>query len=379
MAISARDDLTFTEFFAGIGLVRLGLERAGWKALYANDIDPKKQEMYAAYFGLSEFRLGDVFDLSVSDVPDSLLATASFPCIDLSLAGNRAGLSGADSSAYWGFYRLLREKRDARPPIILLENVLGLLTSNKGQDLHHLILSLNDLGYRCDVFVLNAVHFTPQSRPRVFVIGALDDLMDECVDPVFRDDVLYPKRLREFRTTFTDLNWGAVWLPPPPSPNHSLESIVEQLPRDSDWWWPGDKVSKTLEQMSEKHRRIAETMIQGETPSYGTIYRRVRSGQTRAELRSDGVAGCLRTPVGGSSRQIIMEAGKGTCRMRFMTPREYARLQGVPDNFPITVPVNQALYGFGDAVCVPAIEWIGRHGLGALAERLSNVSVMEAV
>lgn len=65
--------------------------------------------------------------------------------------------------------------------------------------------------------------------------------------------------------------------------------------------------------------------------------------------------------------------------MRFMTPREYARLQGVPDNFPITVPVNQALYGFGDAVCVPAIEWIGRHGLGALAERLSNVSVMEAV
>lgn len=379
MALSAEKDLTFTEFFAGIGLVRMGLERAGWKALYANDIDPKKQEMYAAAFGLDEFELEDIFQIPTSAVPDSLLATASFPCIDLSLAGNRAGLSGDDSSAYWGFYRILKEKEDARPPLVLLENVLGLLTSNKGQDLYHLISSLNELGYRCDVFVLNAVHFTPQSRPRVFIIGALGEIMDACTDPVFRDETLYPKRLRELRQKFSELNWGEVWLPPPPIGNYSLDTTIEQLPPDSDWWWTTERVAKTLDQMSEKHRAIAEEMIQGESISYGTIYRRVRSGRTRAELRTDGIAGCLRTPVGGSSRQIVMEAGQGTCRIRFMTPREYARLQGVPDEFPIEVPVNQALYGFGDAVCVPAIEWIARHGLNSLVKRLSDVNVLEAV
>jgi DNA (cytosine-5)-methyltransferase 1 len=80
------------------------------------------------------------------------------------------------------------------------------------------------------------------------------------------------------------------------------------------------------------------------------------------------LAGCLRTAVGGSAKQFLIRAGQGELRMRAMTPREYARLQGVPDEYPITVNCVQALTGFGDAVCVPAISWIAESVLSPLAK-----------
>src|SRR5581483_652936 len=95
------------EFFAGIGLIRLALERAGWRVRFANDIDPWKYEMYRANFGDCDFLLGDVRTIQPRDIPPVRLATASFPCIDLSLAGNRSGLAGRHSSAYWEFHRIL--------------------------------------------------------------------------------------------------------------------------------------------------------------------------------------------------------------------------------------------------------------------------------
>jgi DNA (cytosine-5)-methyltransferase 1 len=82
-----------------------------------------------------------------------------------------------------------------------------------------------------------------------------------------------------------------------------------------------------------------------------------------AELRTDGIAGCLRTPRGGSGRQILFKAGRGKFQVRLLTARECARLQGVPESYAINVPLNQALFGFGDAVCVPAVEWVARQFL----------------
>src|ERR1035438_7770985 len=85
----------FAEFFAGIGLMRVGLEQAGWRIVFANDIDEDKRRMYYDHFGDSgEFILGDVHKLEPGEIPDAALATASFPCNDLSLAGARAGLAG---------------------------------------------------------------------------------------------------------------------------------------------------------------------------------------------------------------------------------------------------------------------------------------------
>jgi DNA (cytosine-5)-methyltransferase 1 len=89
------------------------------------------------------------------------------------------------------------------------------------------------------------------------------------------------------------------------------------------------------------------------------------------ELRTDGIAGCLRTPRGGSGRQILFCAGKGQYRVRLLTPRECARLMGA-DAYRINVPLNQALFGFGDAVCVPAIQWIARHYLNPLLEEMAD-------
>ena len=84
-----------------------------------------------------------------------------------------------------------------------------------------------------------------------------------------------------------------------------------------------------------------------------------------AELRTDGIAGCLRTPRGGSGRQILFAAGEGRFNVRLLTPRECARLMGAA-GFTLKVPLNQALFGFGDAVCVPVIEWIANNYLNPL-------------
>ena len=97
-----------------------------------------------------------------------------------------------------------------------------------------------------------------------------------------------------------------------------------------------------------------------------------------AELRTDGIAGCLRTPRGGSGRQILFCAGQGEFRVRLVTPRECARLMGA-DDFKITVPMNQALFGFGDAVCVPVIEWIANNYLNPVLEELFPAPIEAAV
>src|SRR5712691_9781044 len=115
---------TFAEFFAGIGLMRCALERHGWTAAYSNDIDPKKLDMYSAHFGAG-FDLRDIHDIPPRAIPIVTLATASFPCNDLSLAGSRSGLAGKQSGAFWGFVTALEGMGARRPPLALLENVTG--------------------------------------------------------------------------------------------------------------------------------------------------------------------------------------------------------------------------------------------------------------
>jgi DNA (cytosine-5)-methyltransferase 1 len=125
------------------------------------------------------------------------------------------------------------------------------------------------------------------------------------------------------------------------------------------------RVRKHLYEMHSYHRERVELLRRASEWTVGTIYRRVRAGSSKSEIRTDGLAGCLRTPRGGSSKQIVFVVGRGNIRMRWMTPREYARLQGCPD-FPINVARNDALFGFGDAVCVPVIDWIARNVLSQL-------------
>ena len=173
MSSDSSNARTFCEFFAGGGLARLGLGD-DWRCLFANDIDPAKSAAYTAAFGDGESRNGDVGGLRRTDLPARFdLAWASFPCQDLSLAGARRGLAAPRSGAFWGFHRLMEKLGDngSAPDVLALENVTGLLSSHGGADFTALLHALDDLGYRAGALEIDAALFTPQSRPRLFIIA----------------------------------------------------------------------------------------------------------------------------------------------------------------------------------------------------------------
>lgn len=362
---------TVAEYFAGIGLVRLGLQTAGWRVVFANDISPKKYAMYRAAFPDADdhFVLNNIFDLDVGQIPSTVLATCSFPCVDLSLAGKQQGLmNGKHSSAFWGFIDILKSQGRDAPDTVLLENVYGWLSSNRGDDFRLTIQSLNHLGYACDVFTLDALRFVPQSRPRIFVIGTRQRRLGLGVNGfMWRSAALMSSRLRAAIYANRDLDW--IWFPlpePPPYLTQGLKDIVEQLDETDPRWWSNAEVQRHINMMAASHRAKLERLASGMWISYRTMYRRMREGKQRAEMRDDDISGCLRTASGGSARQMLIAAGSGRIRMRHMTSREYARLQGVPDHYPIQVPETEALTGFGDAVCVPLIAWIAQNVLSQL-------------
>ena len=364
--------LTVAEYFAGIGLVRMGLEPCGWQVIFANDISEKKYEMYQEFFPDAEthYKVRDVFDLDITDIPVSILATCSFPCIDLSLAGNMNGIDGKHSSAFWGFLKALKLQGDSAPQIILVENVPGWLYSNKGEDFRLTVQALNELGYACDVFTLDALRFTAQSRQRIFLIGTKLPVPGTSVHLLLqRPRSLASDTLRRSLLANEDLHWFYTKLPSPPLLKKTgLSEIIEQMDDNDKRWWKSNEVERHFKMMSEAHKTMVTQLINETTSTYRTFYRRRRNGQQRAEVRPDDVAGCLRTAVGGSGKQFLIKAGNGKLKMRTMTPREYARLQGVPDNYPISVNGVQALTGFGDAVCVPVITWIADHVLSPLVD-----------
>jgi DNA (cytosine-5)-methyltransferase 1 len=356
---SVPDRFAVAEFFAGIGLVRLAFERHGCDTVFANDIDPQKLEIYKDNFGDEDFALGDIHKLKADDVPDADVYTASFPCNDLSIAGAMAGLNGKESGAFWGLIRILKQKRKQgnQPKVVLLENVPGFLMSHNGKDLETALKAINDLGYSVDLMIIDAARFVPQSRARLFVVAqfGVAGHHPAGVEP----SAVRTKPLVDFILAHKDsIRWSIRDLPSVPHLRPKLADIIEDLPIDDPAWWDAERTAYFMNQLSDRHAQAAQEMIAGPRYSYATAFRRVRNGRSMAELRTDGIAGCLRTPRGGSGRQILFKAGRGAHQVRLLTARECARLQGVPDTYRISVPLNQALFGFGDAVCVPVVAWI---------------------
>lgn len=370
--------LTVAEYFAGIGLVRMGLESAGWNVVFANDFSEKKHEMYQTFFPdvANDYVIDDIFNLESEFVPLTTLATCSFPCIDLSLAGNMNGIQGKHSSAFWGFIKILSAQREYAPSMVLVENVPGWLYSNNGADFRVTVKALNDLGYKCDVFTLNAQSFTPQSRLRVFLVGIKTEKKAQSLDVLLaRPKSLATNRLKNSVFANRQLNWLPLDIPtPPPLRNGSLTEIVEEMTENDSRWWSQAEVDRHIAMMDLSHYHRVMELASREETTYRTFFRRRRTEAQRAEVRDDDIAGCLRTAVGGSGKQFLIRAGQGELRMRTMTPREYARLQGVPDHFSITVNGVQALTGFGDAVCVPVITWIAQNVLNPAVEKYGLAS-----
>lgn len=370
----------FVEFFAGVGLVREGLEQDEWQCLFANDLSQDKQETYVENFGDSDFHLDDIWNIAnnVEQIPNNaFLYTASFPCTDLSVAGNRAGLAGIHSGTLNAVFEILSKKEAIKqnPKVVLLENVKGFLTSHKGEDIINTVRLFSELGYYVDIVELDASYFTPQSRQRVFIVAVEQELAQHVMLLKEKNTALdnwwslfeqYPKlrsdKLKNVILRSENLNWGLFDFKFDRGINNKLEEIIEtNISEDSKLWWNSERKENLYQQMNDAHKEKLNNNINNDVLTYGTVYRRMRKGKSTAEYRTDGVAGCLRTPKGGSSKQILIQAGKGSWSVRLLTPREYARLQGVRDTFKLPDNVNKGLFAMGDAVCVPVINFLSEN------------------
>ncbi|ADG12524.1 DNA (cytosine-5-)-methyltransferase [Caulobacter segnis] len=348
---------TFLEFFAGGGMARIGLGN-GWTCAFANDFDPVKAATYRANFGADEghFQQGDVFALSAETLPTADLAWASSPCQDFSLAGARAGLAGGKSSAFFGFWTLMKamSAEERAPPVIVIENVVGLLTSHHGDDFNALCGALSQEGYRFGAVEIDASAFVPQSRPRVFVIATR--LPTAGLEGA---SGFHSRAIREAAARLPeDLKAHWIWwgVPSPPARNTDLAAMLE--PDTAVTWNPPERTEALLALMALSHRQAVEARIQAGGRSVGAVFRRMRGGQQRAEVRFDGLAGCLRTPRGGSSRQTLLVIDEGRVRSRLLTPREGARLMGLPDSYQLPASQTSGLQVVGDGVAVPAVRWL---------------------
>ncbi|MEM8987174.1 MAG: DNA cytosine methyltransferase [Pseudomonadota bacterium] len=366
---------SYYEFFAGGGMARAALSE-DWRCLFANDISEKKAKSYVENWGEQDFHIGDIEKLDVSVLPGKAdLAWASFPCQDLSLAGAGAGLKGKRSGVFWGFWKLMESlaSEGRAPSIIVIENVVGILSSHKGQDFQRIAEALFEADYSFGALIIDAVHFVPQSRPRVFIIAV-------------RNDVHIPSSLvrkspvelwssaaleRAYSGLNTELHQSWKWwnLPEPNTVRENFSDIIEVSPNTVAWDAP-QVTEDLLAMMSPINRAKVKKSQKAGGVQVGTLYRRTRMHEgeriQRAEVRFDEVAGCLRTPAGGSSRQRLLVVNRDKIRSRLISARETARLMGLSDAYVLPENYNEAYHLTGDGVVVPVVGHIKQHLLNPI-------------
>ena len=364
----------FYEFFAGGGMARAGLG-LGWECAFANEFDVKKTAIYQKNWPVPDvLKVGDVGKLKPTDIPqDADLVWASFPCQDLSLAGAGAGLKGDRSGTYWPFWRLMEALIDEgrAPKLIVLENVCGTLTSHQGKDFATICANYSKAGYRFGALIVDAVHFVPHSRPRLFVIGVRDDVAIATGLFMLGPSSLglyHPRALRNaYENLAPRLKEKWVWwnAPAPSTRNISFCDLVEDNPVGVEWH-TAKETAKLLKMMSALNLEKVDEAKRSGRRMVGAVYKRTRLDDfgrkvQRAEIRFDDIAGCLRTPAGGSSRQVIVIVEGKTVRSRLISPRETARLMGLPEDYELPTNYNEAYHLTGDGVAVPVVRHLARH------------------
>ena len=381
----------YYEFFAGGGMARAGLG-AGWQCIFANDFDQMKAATYAANWGSDDLLCEDVAKVTTAQLPRHAdLTWASFPCQDLSLAGDYLGLGDASSTTmtrsgtfwpFWGLMRALKKEKRA-PKIIVLENVYGALTSRGGKDFSAICSAMSGSDYRFGAIVVDAARFVPQSRQRVFFIAF--DSTCKLPDQLSVDSPTaewHPRALVAAQTKLSDSarkNWLWWAMPVPCARKIEFSDLIEDVPTGVDWHDKA-KTDALLDMMTPLNRaKVTAAQFAGKR-MVGGLYKRTRQDDAgvrrqRAEVRFDGVAGCLRTPRGGSSRQTIVVVDGPLIRSRLLSPREAARLMGLSETYLLPSRYNDAYQVAGDGVCVNVVRHIARHILEPL---LRAQSVHEA-
>ena len=371
----------FYEFFAGGGMARAGLG-GGWSCRFANDSSAAKCAAYRANWGGGHLTECDVEAIGTGDLPgQAALVWASTPCQDLSLAGNAVGLGAAGgaatrSGAFWPWWSLmLRLAAEGRKPrIIVLENVVGALSSNDGADFRMIAGAFAEAGYVFGALVIDAKAFLPQSRPRLFIVG-----MDR--DAPLPGGVLMagpagPWHTAAVRGAFERLPeatrrmWAWWRLPEPQGRRTELAALIQAEPLGVAWHSDA-ATTALLAGMSPANAAKLERARASGRRVVGTIYKRTRRGPDRSricrtEVRFDGIAGCLRTPSGGSSRQTVIVVEGALVRTRLLSTREAARLMGLPDGYVLPGSYSDGYHLCGDGVAAPVVRFLAEN----LLERL---------
>lgn len=347
------------------------MARAGlgpnWKCMLANDINPMKCAVYRENWEANELFEGDI-----SELPSHLLHQvvdlywASSPCQDFSLAGAGKGLSGKKSSVFYPWLKQVTKAVDSgfAPKMIAFENVTGLMSANSGKDFALVVNSIVKLGYLVGATIVDARDFLPQSRPRLFVIGIRKDLRVPTKLIGRRADNTN-KLIDNAFSSLSDISKESwVWwkLPLQNACSPTLSSIVQVHNSDQEWF-SAEKTHKLIQMMNETHRMKLFDAQKSGILTFGTVYKRGRPNETgrivqRAELRLDGIAGCLRTPGGGSSRQILMMIQGDDVKARLLSRREAANLMGLPKDYILPSKYNDAYLLAGDGVAVPVVRYL---------------------
>jgi DNA (cytosine-5)-methyltransferase 1 len=373
--------MTFLEFFAGGGMVRAGLGE-NWSCLFANDFDVKKCAAYRTNWGHEEIKHDDVRNITTDELLGEVdLAWASFPCQDLSLAGGGAGLKGERSGTFWPFWSLMTElNQECRAPnIIVLENVCGTLSSHGGKDFAAICGALNSEGYRYGAVVIDAALFVPHSRPRLFIIAVKTGVeIPQGLATSGPHELWHTKALlTAHRKLQSKLKKNWLWwdIPIPVSRTTNFSDLIEERP-ESVSWHTSEETSRLLAMMSDVNlEKVREAKRSGKK-KVGALYKRTRRDEVgrkvqRAEIRFDDVAGCLRTPAGGSSRQLIVVVQGEKVRSRLISTRETARLMGLPDEYELPKNYNEAYHLTGDGVVAPVV----RHLSNTLFEPIIALNI----
>ncbi|MBX8466585.1 DNA cytosine methyltransferase [Deinococcus sp. RIT780] len=351
------------EFFAGGGMVHAAAG-ARWSVPFANDFSSMKAAAYRTNYGPRYLRLGDIGALRTSDLPGQAdLSWASSPCQDVSLAGNGAGLGpGTRSGTFWHWWGLMEGLRaEGRAPrTLILENVTGLLTSNGGADLRAVCHAFASAGYTFGALVIDAELFLPHSRPRLFIVAvhssAAADQLPHSPSPV---RAWHPSALVRAVSTLSpaEARLWRWWNPTAPTKrNQDLASLIEG--DSAVQWHTSAQTQRLLDMMQQPSANRINDALNAGGRHVGTLYRRTRNGVQCAEVRFDGISGCLRTPGGGSSKQTVVVVQRGVVRSRLLTPREGARLMGLPDSYRLPASDTDALHIIGDGVVVPVVQFL---------------------
>ena len=352
--------LTCLDFFAGSGLVSAGLS-SDFRTVWANDISPKKALVFNANNNDGVLQVCPIENISGKALPSVDLSWGSFPCQDLSLAGDIKGLYASRSGLFWQWLRVMDEM-PVRPPVVVAENVIGLVSAAGGEYYVTVHKELAERGYRVGAVMLDAANWLPQSRKRIFVIG-VQDAVDITALTSTRATWCHPESVVKVAGMVDDWIWWNI-----PAPKNRKPILDEIVDFDS----PCDSEAAQSQKLSliapEKIKRMRELSLGCRRAFTG--YRRTRNHKQVLEVRTDGMAGCLRTPCGGSSRQIIIIATNGNLRTRLLTVRETARLMGVPESYRIPGSYNDGYMAMGDAVAVPVVEYLSRQLLAPLSKSI---------